>query len=95
MQLKYYINPKLIQMRNLQRKSVKIFKYMKARLKSAYFLTRKRWVISYNLQDLVTNFLANDFEYHVVLDFVKHQPYLTYTSPSSVNDIIESIAFAF
>ena len=71
------------------------YDYMEALFKSANFMIRKRWAVSDNLQDLITNLLGNDLEYTVVSDHIKLQQNLTYTSPSSVSDIIESLAFAF
>ncbi len=69
--------------------------YMKVLFKSAYFLTRKRWAVGENLEDFVKNFLGKDLEINAVVKYLELNPNIAYTSPLSVQEVLESLSFVF
>ncbi|XP_053390185.1 uncharacterized protein LOC128553096 isoform X2 [Mercenaria mercenaria] len=69
--------------------------YLETLFCTSYFMLRKRWALTDNLEDFMKNFLASDIQNEMVKQYVQENPKLTYTSPLSIQDIIKSIAFAF
>jgi hypothetical protein len=69
--------------------------YLETLFRTSHFMLRKRWALTDNLEDFIKNFLASDIKNEMVKQYVNENRKLTYTSPSSIQDIVKSIAFAF
>lgn len=60
---------------------------------SAFFMIRKNWALCENLDDLIVNLLGKDLQHQGITDYLNFNPNVRYTSPSSVQDIIDSLSF--
>ncbi|KAH3701720.1 hypothetical protein DPMN_076713 [Dreissena polymorpha] len=49
-------------------------KYMTILFQSAFYMNRKNWALSDNLDDFILNFLMNDLQIQFVCDFLKINP---------------------
>jgi hypothetical protein len=69
--------------------------YIKVLFRSANFLTRKHWAVCENLEDFMKNFLGKDLQMDAVRTHLELNPNIAYTSPSSVQEILESLSSVF
>lgn len=67
--------------------------YLGTLFKTAIYMLYKRWAITDNLSDM-TELLGNELNYKHVADHLVHHPTITYTSPSSVQEIVASLSFS-
>ncbi|XP_062569444.1 uncharacterized protein LOC134231500 [Saccostrea cucullata] len=67
--------------------------YLETLFKTTIFMLSKRWAITDNLKDMI-KFLGDELKYKPVADYFDYHPTITYTSPSSVQDIVSSLSFS-
>ena len=65
--------------------------YMEVLFKTTFFMIKRRWAVSDNLDEMI-QFLANDLNFSKVTDHLEVYPNAKYTSHMSVSEIVQSIS---